>query len=262
LDVPGIRFKKLEYGEEKQVSEYYELNQIKIRPDYVELWLSKGDYCKKAMTGYEFRKKEGEWKGKITRSGESVGGGGACPACKLGAGETKPAAVLKEPPRDLVLTGEVRATRCKRDDKRYVDCDIDLSLDFSNRGKQPIIILQPYGDYDFWHGGSSLALTKADSEAYNVVYRFGAWPSVYREEKYYLLARKLDNPTPPAHVTRVLAPGERWTLITIIRLRVTEENTCAGLDGVEIGWNEIKKLSSPVWLRVSYENSGRVWAGR
>jgi hypothetical protein len=147
----------------------------------------------------------------------------------------------------------VRATRCKRDDKRYVDCDIDLSLDFSNRGKQPIIILQPHDDYDFWHGGSSLALTKADSEAYNVVYRFGAWPSVYREEKYYLLARKLDNPTPPAHVTRVLDPGERWTLITMIRLRVTEENTCAGLDGLEIGWNEIKKLSSPVWLRVSYE---------
>ena len=254
LDLPGVHFKKLEYGEEKDVSEYYELSEIKVRPDYVELWLSKGDYCKKAITGYEFRKKDGEWQRNVTRrSGLSFGGGGTCPGCKLGRGEPKPAAVLKEPPKDLVLTGEVRAARCKPGDKGYVDCDIDLSLDFSNRGNQPIIILQPHGDYDFWHGGSSLALTKADSEAYNDVYSYGAWPSNCRCEPYYSMARKLDQREPPPDLTRVIAPGERWTMTTMIRLRVTEENTCNGLKGLEIGWSEIKKLSSPVWLRISYE---------
>ena len=202
------------------------------------------------MTGYEFRKTDGEWKGKITRSGESFGGSGACPACKL---ETGQRTALKEPPRDLILTGNALAARCKPGYPKYIDCDIDLRLDFSNQGKQPIIILQPYGDYEFWHGASSLALTKADSEAYNDVYSSAAWPSSCFCEPYYMLARKLDQRTPPTDVTRVLAPGTNWNWKTTIRLSITEENTCEGYKGVEIGWNEIKKLSAPVWLTVSYE---------
>lgn len=250
LDLPGIRFKKLEYGEEKQVSEYYELSPIKVHGDYVELWIGKGNYCKKTRTGYEFRKKDDEWTVKIVRTGASFGGGGACPGCKL---ETGQRTALKETPRDLVLTGKSLATRCKPGDPKYINCEVDLSLDFSNQGKQPIIIPQSYGDYEFWHGASSLALTKADSEAYNNVYSFGAWPSVCRCEPFYALARKLDQPTPPTDVTRVIAPGTSWNWKTTIRLTVTEENSCHGFKGVEIGWNEIKKLSSPVWLRVSYE---------
>ena len=36
-------------------------------------------------------------------------------------------------------------------------------------------------------------------------------------------------------------------------MRFDEENTCSGRVGVEIGWKAIKKLASPVWMRVSYE---------
>ena len=252
LEIPGVRFKKLDWGEEKQVAEYYELSQIKIRRDYVELWIAKGNYCQKSTTGYEFRKRDGKWTAKIARTGASYGGGGACPACRIG--NTQPR-LLKEPPerKDLLLTGNVLATRCKRGDDKYIRCDVDLSLEFISQGSQPVIILQPHGEYEFWHGADSLALTKADSETYNTVYSLGAWPSVYRFEKYYLLARKLDQPTPPADVTRVLAPGESWKWKTTIGLRFNEENTCDGSDGVEIGWKELKKLSAPVWLRVSYE---------
>jgi hypothetical protein len=51
----------------------------------------------------------------------------------------------------------------------------------------------------------------------------------------------------------VIAPGESWSWNTTIQLGFAEENTCGGSIGVEIGWREIKNLSAPVWLRVSYE---------
>ena len=253
LNLPGIHFQQLKYGEEKQVAEYYELENIKVRRDYVELSISKGNYCNKAGTAYEFRKKEGKWTARVTGTLESRGGtGSVCTACKIGTAQP---ARSKEPPerKDLVLTGNVLATRCKRGEDKYIGCEVDLSLEFISQGSQPAIILQPYGEYEFWHGADSLALTKADSEAFNYVYSVGAWPSVYRFEKYYLLARKLDQATPPADVTRVLAPGESWKWKTTIGLRFNEENTCDGSSGVEIGWSELKKLSAPLWLKVSYE---------
>jgi hypothetical protein len=168
---------------------------------------------------------------------------------------TAQAALLKElpKPKDLLLTGKALAIRCKRDDAKSIGCEVDLSLDFLNQSNQPIIILQPYGEYEFWQGARSLALTKADSKADNYVYSRGAWPSVYNTEKYRQLAEGLDQATPPANLTRVIAPGESWKWKTTIQLGVAEENTCSGSIGVEIGWREIKKLSSPVWLEVSYE---------
>jgi hypothetical protein len=155
--------------------------------------------------------------------------------------------------KDLRLTGKTNAKSCARSDARYIRCKIDLSLDFSNHGRQPIIILQPHQEYEFWQGGASLALTKAESEAFHYVYLSSAWPSIYKTEAYRLLAERLDQPTPPANVTRVIAPGESWSLKTTIELRLAEENTCNGSTVVEIGWSAIKKLSAPVWLEVSYE---------
>jgi len=257
LDLPGIRFKKLNYGEEKQVSEYYELSVNKIDRNYVEVWFSKGNYCKKSGESYRFRKENGKWVANPHRSFQSFGGSGSCPACELGSGsghKAKPGTVeAKEPPKTLVLTGKVLATRCKRFEEKDILCELDLSLDFVNLGKEPIIILQPNGAYDFWHGATNLALSKADAEAYNYVYSHGAWPSVYRWEMYRVLAEKLDQATPPANVTRIIAPSESWNYKTTVRLKLNEEKTCNYSMGVEIGWKEIKKLTSPVWMEVSFE---------
>lgn len=259
LDLPGIHFKKLSYAEERQVSEYYELRDIKIHDDKVELWISKGNYCKKTGTGYELRKKDGEWTAKIVRSTETfMGTGSVCLGCKTGSGSVyklKHATEAKEPPprKDLLLTGNMLAIRCKPDAPRYIFCEVDLSLEFSNQGNQPVIILQPHGGFELWQGGRSLALTKADSEAHNYVHSSDQWPSIYRSEEYRQLAETLDQPTPPGNLTRAIAPGESWKWKTKIHLAVTEENTCDGAVGVAIGWREIKRLSAPLWLRVSYE---------
>ena len=192
MELPGIRFKQLTYEEEKQVSEYYELRDIKIKRDFVEVWLSKGNYCKKAGSNYQFRKQRGIWKFKSTEWSESFGSG-TCAGCNTGSGSVyrlprQTAHLSKTQPRDLLLTGKAFAIRCRRGDKPYIPCEIDLGLDFSNRGNQPIIILQPHGDYTFWQGGRSLALTKADSEANNYVYKSAAWPSFSKSDEYRRLA--------------------------------------------------------------------------
>lgn len=254
LELPGVHFKQLTYEEESQVSEYYELRVVKIKRDFVEVWLSKGNYCKKVGSNYQFRKKDGIWKFKSTLSSESFGSG-TCVGCKTGSGLTyrlPHPGYLQKGPSDLLLNGKALAIRCRRGEKRYIRCEVDLSLDFSNRSNRPVIILQPHGDFTFWQGGRSLALTRADSSANNYVYHSAAWPSVYGFESYRLLAEALDQPTPPTQVTRTLGPGESWNLSATIQLGVAEENSCNFSVGVEIGWNEIKRLS-PLWLRVSYE---------
>lgn len=257
LDLPGIRFQKLSYAEEKQASEYYELGDLKINRDFVEVWLSKGNYCKKVGAVHQFRQKHGQWIVKTHRLSETFSSSGTvCAACKTGSGSVyklKTETAVSKERKDLLLTGNVLATRCERTEKAYIRCKIDLSLDFINQGAHPIIILQPHGEYEFWQGARSLALTKADSETNNYVYSAAAWPSFYKTEMYQQLAQDLDQANPPANFTRVIAPGESWNWKTTIQLGLAEDNTCSGSIGVEIGWNEIKKLSSPVWLKVSYE---------
>jgi hypothetical protein len=262
LELPDIRFKQLSYEEENHVSEYYELRDTKIERDYIEVWLTKGNYCKKTGAEYQFRKEHGKWKAQIARTSESfTASGTTCLGCKTGSGSLyklklgTAQAALKELPKrkDLLLTGKALAIRCKRNDAKYIGCEVDLSLDFLNQGNQPIVILQPYGDYEFWQGARSLALTKADSETYNYVYSVVGWPSIYDTDKYRRLAQGLDQATPPANLTRVIASGESWKWKTTIQLGVAEENTCSGSVGVQIGWSEIKNLSAPIWLEVSYE---------
>lgn len=53
--------------------------------------------------------------------------------------------------------------------------------------------------------------------------------------------------------TILLSPRTDPKWKTKIHLTVAEENTCDGAVGVAIGWREIKRLSAPLWLRVSYE---------
>lgn len=256
LDRPGVRFERVRYEEEKQVSEYYELHETKTRRNSVEVWFSKGNYCKKVGTIYEFRKEDGKWTAKTPRFTESYTAGTECVGCKTGSGSVytwKNKTAQPNEPKTLLLTGKALAIRCRRNETKYIRCEVDLSLDFSNRGNQPITILQPHGEYEFWLGARLLALTKADSEANNYVYSSAGWPSFSDSEEHRLLIKALDQPTPPAELTRTIGPNESWTWTTTMQLAVAEENTCSGSVGVEIGWKQIKKLSAPVWLKVSYE---------
>src|SRR6185369_4467483 len=111
--------------------------------------------------------------------------GDRCDGCVVGSGATY--SVLRQitnppasPPRagNLRLTGSVRKTSCSKD-ADYVRCKAELNLKFTNTGSMPVIILQPQGEYEFWHGGTSLALSEKESGTNSFVYSVSGWPSVY-----------------------------------------------------------------------------------
>lgn len=256
-EIPGVRFKQLRYEEEQQVAEYYEVGGFQTHRSHIEVDMKKGNYCKMVGTRYQFRKENGKWQALTYRGLESyMATGGNCAGCaansgalyKINAGTPKPT-----PPKALLLKGEVLTVRCSRDETKSNLCEVDLNLDFFNNSTNPMIILQPFGEYQFWHGATSLALSKADAEAYSDVYSMSAWPSIYNTLEYRQLGEALDQPTPPASLTRIIRPNESWQYQTTIRFHLAEENRCSGSTGVEIGWRAARNLTAPLWLRISYE---------
>jgi len=264
-EVSGVSFRRLGYEEIKEVREYYDLMGFERHGEEIRVQLTRGNYCKKVGYIYRFRREGTEWRLYPGNLVESYAVGGSCPGCETGSGArysvnalwptpAKKAADEQKPGQDKPsLTGKVRAVVCRRGDGQRVDCRVDVGLEFSNNGARPLIILQPHDDYRFWHGATSLALTEADSRAAVNVYSRSAWPSFYSFPKYRRLAKRLDRPDPPAGVTRVLRPGEGWKWETSVTLNVGAVNSCDGSVGVEIGWEEIKRLGAPLWLRVAYE---------
>lgn len=260
-EAPGFAIRQLSYDEQKRVPEYYEFTWRSIKRDVLEVSLTKGNYCVKAGRRYEFRRKAGAWQAKVVGDVEfNTGSGSRCYGCAVGSGATysvrpqitnRPAA-LAPPAGNLRLTGSVGKVDCSKDDK-YVRCNAELNLKFTNIASTPVIILQPSGEYKFWHGGTSLALSEEESRANSLVYIASAWPSVYKFPMYQTLANLLDQSDPPPGVTRVLLPNASWNWDTSIMLKLAEGNSCDQQVGVEIGWEEVKQRNTPLWLRVSYE---------
>ena len=133
------------------------------------------------------------------------------------------------------------------------NAQLTLKLKFTNAADTPLIILQPTGGREFWHGGTRLALTEKEARSYSSIYNVSAWQSLHTDPEYRELADLLDQPTPPEKLTRILSPRESLSWDSSIWLRFLESNSCNQHVGVEIGWKEVKKLSAPLWLRVSYE---------
>ena len=261
----GIQFKQLTYDEQKQGMEYYDLHTSYLSEQSVTVELSKGNYCKKVGTRYRVHKQGSSWEIKVVGASESGTIGEACPNCALESAELysvsagqpapspRPARQKEATEANLILTGKVLGVSCSRLDKTYIECRANLDLTFSNKGNRPVIMLQPFGEDGFWHGATALALSQANSEKYSYVYSNAAWPSIYTFPIYQQLAESLDKPSPPPDATRVIKPQESWIWSTPVQFRLYVENHCDMFVGVEIGWNQIRKLSSPLWLRVSYE---------
>jgi hypothetical protein len=261
-EVSGLSIRKLSYDEQRQVPEFYDLTSF-FKGNVIEVALMKGNYCKKAGRRYEFRRQAGAWQSKVTGYVESTGVSDRCDGCAVGSGMTysvdsqfpNPSLSPKpEPPRagNLRLTGSVRKLSCSKDTD-YLRCKVEVNLTFTNTGSTSLIILQPQGEYEFWHGGTTLALSEKESRANSFVYLGGGWPSIYKTPLYQNLANLLDQSTPPAGITRVLPSSASWNWDTSISLNLHERNSCNQHVGVEIGWEEIKKRNSPLWLRLSYE---------
>jgi hypothetical protein len=255
-EAPGFSIRQLSYDEQKRVPEYYDLTSS-FKGSVIELALTKGNYCWKSGPRYEFRREAGAWHSKVVGYIESTSLGDRCYGCAVGSGLTysvknteRPASPLRT--GNLRLTGSVRKINCSKETE-YVQCKAELNLKFNNTGSRSLIILQPQGEYEFWHGGTSLALSEKESSTNSFVYDSEAWPSFYRFPMYQTLANLLDQSAPPTGVTRVLLPNASWNWDTSIMLSLREVNSCNQHVGVEIGWNEIKQRTSPLWLRVSYE---------
>ena len=256
-EVPGFSIRQLSYDDQKRVPEFYDLSSF-FKSSVIEVALTKGNYCKKAGRRYEFRRKGGAWQSKFIGYVESTTIGDRCDGCAVGSGATysvrQTTDLPASPPRagNLRLTGSVRQISCSKDGN-YVRCKAELNLKFTNTSSTSLIILQPHGEYEFWNGGTSLALSEKESGTNSFVYDSSAWPSFYKFPKYQSLANLLDQSVPPTGITRVLLPSESWGWDTSITLNLREGNSCNQHVGVEIGWEEIKRLSTPLWLRVSYE---------
>jgi hypothetical protein len=151
----------------------------------------------------------------------------------------------------LVLRGKVLKTLTDRSQANYIDLRIDLSLNFSNAGTAPIIMMRPWQDERFWHGGSTLATTRQSAQSNSFVFDDAAWKSISGHDGYRKLSRDLDQREPPPKLTRVLKPGESWDWQTTVTLRF-EASTNHRYPRVPT-WEEMKTEPSPLWLRVSFE---------
>lgn len=154
----------------------------------------------------------------------------------------------------LTLRGRILSVELNRKDKNYVDGELKLSLDFVNESDKPIIILQPLGSEDeqryiFWKADVALAKTKEDADAGKYVFSRLMLPSIYPFPVFRQLAERLNQPSPPADVTRILQPGATWTWQTVASFRLGRK---AESYSENLGWEEISRIDSPLWVRVTY----------
>lgn len=151
----------------------------------------------------------------------------------------------------LVLRGKALKTWTDRSLANYVDLRIDVALNFVNVGSAPIIMMRPWQDERFWHGGSTLGTTLQNSQSHKLVYDDAAWESISGDDSYRRLSRDLDQREPPPTLTRVLKPGDSWDWQTTVTLRF-EASVNHRYPRVPT-WEEMKTQPSPLWLRVSFE---------
>jgi hypothetical protein len=158
-------------------------------------------------------------------------------------------AIARDPVPRLMVTGQVEEIRLRRIDSHYVDCQIKVRLEFTNRDSVPIIILRHSDEnslQSFIVGGVSLAKSRSNAEARRYVYDLQTWPSTDNSPWWKEFAKKLDAPTPPAAFTRILKPNESWAWSTATRFRFFYKAW-----NQDLGWDEMVKIQEPLWLRLS-----------
>lgn len=148
----------------------------------------------------------------------------------------------------LTLRGKVVNARQVRENAKHVDVKISLILEFVNTGSAPIIILKPWLDHGFWHGGSCLSKTIDDALANRCYFSDGKWLSISRGDDDRRLANELDQRTPPPSLTRILKPGEAWTTESEINISFEDD-----AKSYKVPWEEMKQLPASLWMRLSFE---------
>jgi hypothetical protein len=158
----------------------------------------------------------------------------------------------KNLPNTLLLRGEIVGVKFEGSADHYTRYRVTLNLEFFNSGSEPVIILQPFGDYVFRLGGASLARTEAEAKAHEYFYSSAGWPSIYLFPEYRELAQRLDKPLPPSDVTRILKPKESWSWRTDKAWIALAEKPDS-FSRQTLTAEEIKKMPAPIWLRAHLE---------
>jgi hypothetical protein len=167
---------------------------------------------------------------------------------------------------DLVLRGKVLSIRPVSGDPAHVKFNIDLSIEFRNERAYPVIFLTPHADPQaeiFQLQVVSLSLTKLhadDDLTRRDIWQLSMLTSIDTDPLYRQVTRRLDQPTPPPELTRILAPQETWTWETTMELRFdakteTREGSVFPLSSI-LGWDVIGKIGTPLWMRLNYN----VWS--
>jgi hypothetical protein len=253
-NIEGLSFRKLKYEERSQVDEYFrlDLNESKGK---IEAALLRGNRCLLSGDKYRFKRKANDWQPELVGYTQSRPTQQPCPGCKLFVDPSKHTYLRDQVPKrniqqSLIISGEVEHLECVPE-KEVIQCNVKVLLHFTNHGKQPVIILKPYGEYSYDIGGASLSPSPTGQNFYDIQ----MWRSVSISPEYQRLGNMIDSSTPPSDITVIIKPGQSWNWKTERTIRFNQENTCDPQlpDGVEIGWKEVKKLHSPLWMRLYLE---------
>lgn len=167
----------------------------------------------------------------------SVGKGSFYKAGKQTAGEK-----MQKP---LSLRGRVVGIRLVEENNHSVRFKVNLTLEFVNNSNKGVILLRQ----DYWLGAETLAISPESAAAHRLIYSSSHWPSVYSTPKWAELRKQLNKPSPPADLTRTLAPGESLVYETETMLYIQKAGSSNKTNQI---WEEIKLLS-PAWFQVALE---------
>jgi hypothetical protein len=257
-DIPGVVYKKLKYGEEGLVPEYFAIHFSPEDDRTIIAGILRGNGCQREGQTYEFHKVGESWAEELHGYVSSRSDFRPCPACKLEPINVEHDNVLDQHSRQvelqgesLQITGKVQSIECKPNDSMtYCHVDVDFSL--YNIAEHPVIIIKESQYYRFRPTSRILALIQEDLNPEGAVYSDYFGESLSTSENYSQLADLLETPMPPPDVTHIINPGERIEWTTPLLFKFYEENTCNGnmKRSVEIGWKSIGKLQAPLWLKV------------
>lgn len=158
----------------------------------------------------------------------------------------------------LVLRGKQRSVRIERDGKDYVNVILDLDLEFFNPAATSIIVLQPQEGHPaetYWLGSVSLSLARflaARNDCTSAIWDLATYPSVSTAPEFAAMAKKLDQPAPPADLTRVLRPNETWTWQTNAFLRFYAHTPASVYSHSDLDWDIVRQIQTPLWMRLNY----------
>lgn len=160
-------------------------------------------------------------------------------------------ALAQENNAQLSLLGEVQSVEIVKDNYGWSQIKVNLQMELVNTGTKPIILLREGPVFP----GAVIAKVSEDPKKPNILATSYGGESNDISSKWSILRQKLDQPSPPSDLTKILLPTESWTLETTARLSVPTDSKVDISYGKKESLKVIKNLS-PVSLRVICE----VWS--